>query len=76
MFHGNELCVSIMNAVCPPPAVFQILPGEETSGGGGRPWHAQTSVGEGVQQLSKQNGEEVVTLLSNPGSLVMCRLHF
>lgn len=39
--------------------IFQVLFGPQTSGGGSGPWHAETSDGQGLQQLPKQNGEDI-----------------
>lgn len=39
--------------------IFQVLFGPQTSGVGSGPRHAETSDGQGLQQLPKQNGEDI-----------------
>lgn len=42
-----------------PFGIFQVLFGPESGGGDSGPWHAQTGDGQGLQQLPKQNGEDM-----------------
>lgn len=54
--------------------VFEVLFGPQTSGGGCGPRHAETSDGQGLQQLSEQNGEGVFQRvhINTMGSLTYC----